>query len=65
VIEDGVNGLLVDHNDVEALAEAALKMVTLGDAARDAMGHEARQTILGSYTWDKVAHRLLSIYREA
>ena len=64
VIQDGVNGLLVDHNDIEALGEAALKMVTMDDAARKDMGRRARQTILESYTWDKVAHRLLSIYRE-
>lgn len=64
VIEDGVNGLLVDHNEIEQLAEATLKMVRMDEAARREMGDRARQTILQTYTWDNVAHRLLSIYQE-
>ncbi len=64
VIEDGVNGLLVDHNDIQQLANATRQMLTMDEAARDQMGRRARQTILEGYTWDQVAHRLLSIYQE-
>jgi len=64
VIEDGVNGLLVDHNNINQVAEATLQMVTMDEAARREMGRRARQTILEAYTWDQIAHRLLSIYRE-
>jgi glycosyltransferase involved in cell wall biosynthesis len=62
VIEDGVNGFLVDHNDIDQLAEATLQMVTLDEAARRRIGKEARQSILEGYTWDQIAHRLLEIY---
>jgi len=65
VIEDGANGFLVDHNKIEQLADATLKLVTMDGAARRQIGHRARQTILETYTWDKVAHHLLSIYRGA
>jgi len=64
VIEDGVNGLLVDHNDIDQLAQAAVQMVTMDESARSEMGRHARQTILDAYTWDKVARRLLSLYAE-
>jgi glycosyltransferase involved in cell wall biosynthesis len=65
VIEDGVNGLLIDHNNITQVAEATLRVVTMNEVARRRMGHRARQTILETYTWDKIAHCLLSIYREA
>jgi glycosyltransferase involved in cell wall biosynthesis len=64
VIEDGVNGFLVDHNDIEQLAEATLRMVTLNEAARRRMGREARERVLEGYTWNQIAHRLLDIYKE-
>jgi|GEM_PF-2104442 len=65
VIEDGVNGLLIDHNNIDQLADAVLQMVTMEETARREMGRRARQTILETYTWDQIAHRLLSIYEEA
>jgi len=65
VITDGVNGLLVDHNDVTQLAQAVARLVGTDAAARRDMGRRARQTILKGYTWDRVAQRLLTIYHEA
>ncbi len=65
VIEDGVNGFVVDHNDVGELADATLQMVTMGEDARERMGREARETILEGYTWDEIAHRLLDMYGDA
>lgn len=64
VISDGVNGLLVDHNDVAQLAQAVLRLVEMDETARREMGRRARQTILEGYTWDQIARRLLAIYRE-
>jgi glycosyltransferase involved in cell wall biosynthesis len=63
VIDDGVNGFLVDHNDIDQLAEATLRMVALDEAARRRMGRQARESILAGYTWNQIAHRLLDIYR--
>jgi glycosyltransferase involved in cell wall biosynthesis len=62
VIEDGVNGFLVDHNAIDQLAEATLRMLALDEAARRRMGGQAHQGILAGYTWDRVAQRLLDIY---
>jgi glycosyltransferase involved in cell wall biosynthesis len=64
VIEEGINGFLVDHNDVGQLSEATLRMVAMDEEARRTMGQRARQTILEGYTWDQIGHRLLSIYGE-
>ena len=64
-ITDGLDGLLVDHTDVPHLAQAVVRLVSMGEEARHDMGHEARQAVLGRYTWDQVAHRLLSIYHGA
>ena len=62
VISDGVDGLLVDHNDVAQLARAVALLVEMGETARRDMGRRARQTILSGYTWDQIARRLLAIY---
>jgi glycosyltransferase involved in cell wall biosynthesis len=62
VIDDGINGLLVDHNDIDQLAEATLRMMALDEGARRRMGRRARQSILNGYTWDRIAQRLLDIY---
>ena len=64
VITDGANGFLVDHNDVTQLAQAVVRLVEMDETARREMGRRARQTILGGYTWDQIARRLLTIYRE-
>ncbi len=63
VITDGANGFLVDHNDVAQLAQAVVRLVEMDETARRDMGRRARQTILEGYTWDQIAHRLLTIYR--
>ncbi len=64
VITDGVEGLLVDHNDLAALGAAVVRLVQMGPAARQEMGSRARARVLAGYTWDQVAARLLTIYRE-
>jgi D-inositol-3-phosphate glycosyltransferase len=64
VIDEGVNGLLVDHSDIGQLAQATLHMVTMEETARREMGRRARETILKAYTWDRIARQLLSIYQD-
>jgi glycosyltransferase involved in cell wall biosynthesis len=62
VIEDGVNGFLVDHNAIDELASTTLQMVGLDEVARRRMGQRARESILAGYTWERVAQRLLDLY---
>jgi sucrose-phosphate synthase len=64
VISDGVDGLLVDHNDAAALWGAVDWLLGMGPADRRAMGERARESVLAQYTWDGVAERLLELYRE-
>jgi glycosyltransferase involved in cell wall biosynthesis len=64
VITDGANGFLVDHNDVAQLAQAVVRLLEMDETARRDIGRQARQTILGGYTWDQIARRLLAVYRE-
>jgi glycosyltransferase involved in cell wall biosynthesis len=65
VITEGLNGFLVDHNDVPQLARAIVRLVGMDRAALRDMGRRARHTILESYTWGRVARRLLAIYYDA
>jgi len=64
VLVDGTNGFLVDHNDVAQLTQAVVRLAKMDTTERNDMGHRARQTVLDSYTWDQIAQRLLTIYRE-
>ncbi len=64
VIEDRANGYLVDHNDIDQLVNATWDMLSVDKEARQRMGLQARQTILENYTWDRIAHQLLRVYRE-
>jgi glycogen(starch) synthase len=59
-IEDGVDGLLVDPVDTEALV-AALQNVA-ADARLRARLAEAGSARVGAFTWDKVADAYLRLY---
>ena len=63
VIRDRINGYLVDHNNVDQLANATIRLLNMDEEARQEMGRRARQTILASYTWNQIAHQLLGIYQ--
>ena len=65
VITDGVDGLIVDHNDPAELGGALVELLEMGPAARQEMGRRARDRVLRGYTWDRLAERLLGIYAEA
>jgi L-malate glycosyltransferase len=63
VVEDGVTGVLVAPNDVEALARSALEILSDG-AGRRSMGEAARERCLARFDIQGVAHRYLDLYRE-
>lgn len=65
VITDGVDGLIVDHNDPAELGEALVRLLEMDPAAREEMGHRAREQVLQGYTWDRLAEQLLGIYADA
>jgi glycosyltransferase involved in cell wall biosynthesis len=65
VITDGVDGLIVDHNDPADLGRALVQLLEMEPAARQEMGCRARERVLRGYTWDRLAERLLGIYADA
>jgi len=56
VIRDGVNGLLVDGNDIDTLVEKILFLKN-DIVAAESMGKQARQSILDYYNWERVARQ--------
>ncbi len=63
VIRDGQSGLLVGPKDVPALASALRQLIT--DATlRDALGGQARQTVLEHYSAQRTARSYEALYDE-
>ncbi len=62
-IEDGRAGLLVPRLEVPPLAEAILALWD-DEPRRRAMGEYGRNEVVPRYSWDRVADRLSSLYRE-
>ncbi|WP_176229215.1 glycosyltransferase family 4 protein [Candidatus Hakubella thermalkaliphila] len=63
VIEDGVNGLLVENNSASKLAEAILKLLR-DEGLRKRMGKKARQTVVNKYSMVKLAPKFLDFFKE-
>lgn len=62
VIDDGVDGLLVPFNDVDALAEALAAL--LGDPARRAaMAAAGRAKTLSRFTWENAYGQVRDVYQ--
>jgi glycosyltransferase involved in cell wall biosynthesis len=61
VIEDGVNGLFVNVNDVQGLAEKMTEVLNQPDK-RESIGRSACDAILGQYTLEKELQANLQIY---
>jgi glycosyltransferase involved in cell wall biosynthesis len=64
VIDDEVNGFLVEYGDVQGLAERLGALVT-NRALAHAMGECGRQKRDREYSWDAVCHRTLAAYEAA
>lgn len=62
VIADGINGLLVDTRDTDALA-AAIQSLVADPSRTRALGSRARETIVAHYTIESVADRYFEAYR--
>ena len=63
VIEEGVNGLLVDFHDIEAIADRA--EAALDDSARGrALRARARETIVERYALSRLLPRQIALIEE-
>jgi len=63
IVEDGVNGFLVQSKNPEAIAERILDL-NADPALRRRLGEAARKTILERYTAEKIVGQYLEIYKE-
>jgi len=61
VIDDGVNGLLVDSKDPDDIARAIIRLLSDKDL-RERMGENGHTKTLTQYTWDRVIDRLEGLY---
>lgn len=57
IIEDGVDGRLVDPGDVDGLADALVSVLS-DPAEAEAIGHTAWQRVAERHTWDHVVGRM-------
>jgi glycogen synthase len=63
VIDQGVDGLLVDFGDVAALVRA-IKALLAAPEQRQAIGQAGRAKVKANYTWEHIYGKLLTIYEE-
>jgi len=62
VIDDGVDGFLVDPHDAGELADVIQRLLHDPERARQA-GEAGRRKALRSYTWDRVVDRAEALYQ--
>ncbi|MBU5485487.1 glycosyltransferase [Clostridium sp. MSJ-11] len=62
VIDNGVNGFLVERENVQEL-ESVLELLIKDDLKRSNIGENAKETVLKNYTWDEVAKRTIKVYK--
>ena len=63
VIDDGVDGLLVDPHDAEDIALRIIDLLSDRDK-RERMGRNGHDKTLAQHTWDRVTDKVESLYLE-
>jgi glycosyltransferase involved in cell wall biosynthesis len=63
VLEDGVSGIVIPPNDVDALAEALTRLIESPEM-RDNFGRAARQRASHSFTAERQVSEMLSTFQE-
>jgi glycosyltransferase involved in cell wall biosynthesis len=63
IIEDGVNGILVEAGNVSQLSEALKQLIENKDLA-EKLGIEARKTVVKNFSIEYVSDSYLSLYRQ-
>ncbi len=64
LVDDGKEGLLVEHGDPRALASAVQTLID-NPGLRQAMGARARQRAVEEFDWKCIARRTLAVYDAA
>ena len=63
VIEEGVDGLLVDPTDPQHIGRGIIELLSDSDK-RETMGRRGRAKTLAQFTWEKVTDRVEKLYIE-
>ena len=63
IVDDGVNGFLVNSKDPKALADM-MAVLLMDESLRKDFGDNAKKKISGGYRIDSVAEELYAIYRK-
>ncbi len=63
-VQDGVTGILVDPNDIGALAEAIVSVLS-DRALAQRLGAAGRAMVLERFTWDHMAREARRLFAEA
>jgi len=63
-VQNQETGLLVEGGNIEALADALLKLLT-DKTLMEKMGSNGRKFVSENYTWDICAQKMLKVYHEA
>lgn len=61
-IEDGVNGLIINSKDENAIVEAVIKLIN-DNQLRESIGHTAMQR-MKMYTWETYASKVVELYHQ-
>ena len=64
VVQDGINGLIIPPNNLDALIAAMRKLASDPDLV-ERFGRAGRQRVLEQFTWDHFRQRLLEAHRVA
>jgi glycosyltransferase involved in cell wall biosynthesis len=64
IISDGVNGILVEPNNVPAL-ESALRILLSKEKLATRMGEEGRRLAERKFSWEIIGKKIVSIYEQA
>lgn len=62
-VSDGITGILVDPNDIGAVAEAILALLQ-DPALAQRMGQEGRARVVREFTWDHMARKARRLFAE-
>ncbi len=63
IVTPGEDGYLVEPTRAEELADALVKVLE-SDSERERLGANAHRKVEERYTWDRIARRMMDIYRE-
>ena len=63
IIQNGVNGMVVEHNNPKGIAER-IKFLMSNDSVRKELGQNAREYIMNNLSWENYADRMQEAFKK-